>query len=228
MSLLSRSRMTLLSACAALPAVVLLSACGSDSSTSPKSAPGADTVAVNQSTALLIEHWVQPGSDSGFYVEIAGEDGNYVETESNGSYRYEYRMLIPFSLPTLAGRGAVDSAKVYQYACSQGTTATDSIVVDHVNGAVEMDSASFSGNTLQANIGTFDRSDSLGWRALNVTSAVQADYVAKRPTSQFRFQYLYSTFPTSNNQYVEFAGEYCDDYQPGAVGGNGYLVIWSH
>lgn len=207
---------------------MLLTACGSDSSTSPKSAPGVDTVAVDLSTALIAEHW--SGSDSGYTSSTVAGDGNFVEVDSYNSMDFDYRALVPFSLPKLSGKGAVDSAKVYQFVCETNGSSSDSIVVDHVSwGAAYLDSALYGGYTLNANIGTFVRSDSLGWRSLNVTSDVQADYAAKRSQSQYRFEYLYSTFPTSY-QWIEFDGGYCgNNNQSGDLGGgNGYLVIWSH
>ena len=228
MSVVSRSRWTLAVACVAVPATVLLTACGSDSTSPKASVASADTVAVNQSTAISIEHWVNPGSDSGYLSEPVDEEGNYIESYSNGNYWYQYRTLVPFPLPTLAGRGVVDSAKVYQFVCETSGPFSDSVVVDHVNwGAAYQDSASFAGQTLQANLGTLTRSDSIGWKSVTVTSAVQADYAAKRATSQYRFEFQASTI-TSGENWLYFDGSDCDVNQPGAVGGDGYLVIWSH
>jgi hypothetical protein len=223
----SRSRWILAAACATVPALTLLTACGSDSATSPKSVAAADTVAIDQAGLTIIDRWVRPGSDSGFESFSGISDGDYVEAYPNDGNTDDYRMLVPFTLPTLAGRGVVDSAKVYEYVCRVSGTFADSIVVDHVNwGAAYLDSASYFGQILQANIGTLVRDDSAGWHSVSVTSAVQADYAAKRASSQFRFEWLYSTFPT-NDTWVEFVGSYCGGTTLAAAG-EGYLVIWSH
>ncbi|HWZ59831.1 MAG TPA: hypothetical protein VNW46_12730 [Gemmatimonadaceae bacterium] len=216
-----------------MPAVVLLTACGSDSSTAPKaSVPSADTVAIDQSTSVIIDHWTN-ASSSGYWDETAEYFGGpYVETYSSGTYSEDYRLLIPFSLPTLAGRGVVDSAKVFEYACyhysnnSYNNPFTDSLVVDHVDGAAFQDSASWGGRTLEANIGTLVRDTTSGWKSVTVTSAVKGDYAAKRSLSQFRLEWMYSNMPANWTE-TEFAGLDCTN-NAGGTSGDGYLVIWSH
>src|SRR5271156_236167 len=141
MPLLSRSRWALVLTCAYLPAVALLAACGSSGSdsTSPKgSVASADTVPIDQSTGVVIYHAINVGQDSGYisYSSAYGNIGDLVGTVSVGTLTAEYRWLLPFALPTLAGRGIVDSATVYAYLCTHLSNDvstlpyTDSIVVD--------------------------------------------------------------------------------------------------
>ena len=74
-----------------------------------------------------------------------------------------------FALPKLAGKGVVDSAKMFDYACSHNTVFTDSIIVDHVNwGAAYADSASWGSQVLQANVGTLVRDTTTGWKTVNI------------------------------------------------------------
>ncbi len=207
MSLRSRSRWIAAATAVAIPAIVLSTACSSDKAAAPASVTATDTVALDENNVNLIEWYVNPGSDSGYYSWSGASDGNYVQTWNSGSDTYDYRMLLEFALPKLAGKGIVDSAKVNLYACENNQATGDSIVADHLNwGAVFTDSASFGSQTLQANIGTVVRDTSLGWKSLNITSSVQADYAAKRPNTQYRLEYNYTTFPTTN-QWVEFLGQ---------------------
>jgi hypothetical protein len=228
MSFRSRSRWIAAATAVAIPAIVLSTACSSDKAAAPASVAAADTVALDENNVNLIEWYVNPGNDSGYYSWNGARDGNYVESYSDGSYFYNYRMLLEFALPKLAGKGIVDSAKVNLYACQHDAAFTDSIVADHLNwGSVFTDSASWGGQTLQANIGTIVRASSTGWKTLNVTSSVQADYAAKRPNSQYRLEWNFATIPNSD-QWVEFAGSYCEGGTSEGNGGQGYMVVWSH
>jgi hypothetical protein len=228
MSLRARSRWIAAATLVAVPALILSTACSSDKAAAPASVAATDTVALNEDNVNLVEWYVNPGSDSGYYSWSGASDGNYVQTWLSGSNTYDYRMLMEFALPKLAGKGVVDSAKVNLYACQFDQSSTDSVVVDHMNwGSVYTDSASWGSQTLQANIGTIVRDTTIGWKTLNITSSVQADYVAKRPNSQYRLEYNYSTFPNVD-QWVEFAGSYCEGSNSEAAAGQGYMVIWSH
>jgi hypothetical protein len=226
----SRTRWFAIAICGALPAVFFLNACSSDhNSTSPKATPTSDTVAIDQGQLTIIDHWVNPGEDSGYYSYLGADDGDYVEIDDGEGGYDDYRMLLEFPLPTLGGDGIVDSAKVYDYACGHSGTFTDSIVLDHVNwGAVYKDSASWGGQTLLANVGTLVRDTSSGWKSVSVTSSVQADYTAKRANSQFRAEWLYIGTPSAS-MWDEFAGSYCEDGgSSNSTAGAGYLAIWSH
>jgi hypothetical protein len=226
MPFVARSRWVLVTACIAVPAVALVSACSTDNATSPKSVASADTVAMDPNSEVLLDYWINVGSDSGYETSVTGGNGAYVQMFNSGSGSYDdFRLIFQFALPTLAGRGVVDSATMYDYACAHSTPVIDSIVVDHVNwGAIYHDSATWAGQTLQANIGTLARDTTTGWKSLSVTSSIQADYAAKRVNSQFRAEWLYSVIPP-NDTYIEFGGSNC------GAGGNvgpGYLVIWAH
>ncbi|HWZ57931.1 MAG TPA: hypothetical protein VNW46_03060 [Gemmatimonadaceae bacterium] len=208
--------------------MLLLSACGSDSTTSPKSVVGADTVAVNPATAVSIEWYVNGTSDSNYYSRSSASN-DYVETYNNNSgYHVDYRDLMEFALPALAGKGVVDSARMYRFVCySYTNAAADSVVVDHVNwGAVYSDSASYNGQTLASAVGVLDADTTLRWHSTSVTSSVQADYAAQRTNSQYRVRY--SSPAAGGTNYSTGFGNNCDSNVPNAVAGPDYLVIWSH
>jgi hypothetical protein len=228
MSLRSRSRWIAAATAVAIPALVLSTACSTDKAAGPASVASSDTVALDESNVNLVEWWVSiQNSDSGYYAFPGDDDGNYVETDldNNGDFD-NYRVLMQYALPKLAGKGVVDSAKMYNYACGNSGTFSDSIVVDHVNwGAAYKDSASYGSEIVQANIGTLVRDTTSGWKSLNITSSVQADYAAKRANTQYRIEWIYSAMPLGS-QWVEFTGSYCNNSESGA--GQGYLVIWSH
>src|SRR5579862_2523583 len=179
MSLRSRSRWIAAATAVAIPAVVLSTACSTDKAAGPAAAATADTVALDESNVNVVEWWVSTeDADSGYYSFNGAGDGNYVETDLGDPGDFDnYRILMQYALPKLAGKGVVDSAKMYAYACSHNTAFTDSIIVDHVNwGAVFQDSASWGSQVLQANVGTLVRDTTSGWKSLDVSSAVQADY----------------------------------------------------
>jgi hypothetical protein len=189
-----------------------------------------DTVSLDESNVTVLDWWANTGSaDSGYYSYNGAGDGNFVQTDLDGSGDFDnYRLLIQYTLPKLSGKGVVDSAKMYNYACGHGgNTFSDSIVVDHVNwGAVFQDSLSWGSQTLQANIGTLARDTTSGWKSLDITGSVQADYAAKRANTQYRLEYSFATMPVGD-QWEEFAGSYCSSNAGGAAG-QGYMVIWAH
>lgn len=228
MSLRSHSRRIVAAAAVAIPALVLSTACSTDKAAAPSSVAAADTVALNESNAVIIEWQGQTGSDSSF---TSFNGANFIQSYLDGSGNFNNtRLLVQYSLPKLAGKGAVDSAKMYSFVCSnEGDAIADSVVVDHVNwGAVYEDSAAWGGLTVQANIGTLVRDTTTGWKSVDVTSSIQADYVAKRTTSQYRFEYGFGTEPVGD-RVVWIAGGDCEDggpQQPNA--GPSYLVVWAH
>jgi hypothetical protein len=208
--------------------MLLLSACGSDSTTAPKSVVAADTVAVNSATAVSIEWYVNGTSDSNYFSHPSGSN-DYVETyNSNSGYHVDYRDLMEFALPALAGKGVVDSARVYRFVCySNSNAAADSVVVDHVNwGAVYSDSASFNGQTLASAVGVLVTDTTLRWHSTSVTSSVQADYAAQRTNSQYRVRY--SSLAPGGTEYATGFGNNCDSNVGNATAGPDHLVIWSH
>ena len=225
MSLRTHSRWIVAATAVAIPALLLSTACSTDKAAAPASVAASDTVALDAANETMILFWGNPSESA--YVSVNGGQ-NVVQTilDNQGDFD-NYRLLMPFSLPKLAGKGVVDSAKMYNYVCSNTTIPGDSIIADHVNwGAVYRDSASWGGQTLQANIGTLVRDTTTGWKSLDVTSSVQADYVAKRANTQYRFEYGSSTLPMGYQQ-VLFAGTYCGN--PGDDdAGQSYIVVWSH
>jgi hypothetical protein len=228
MSFRSRSRWIAAATAVAIPALVLSTACSTDKAAAPASVATADTVALDENNVNLLEWWVSISSaDSGYYAYNGANDGNYVETDLNGSGDFDnFRLLMQFELPKLAGKGAVDSAKMFLYACGHSGAFTDSIIVDHVNwGAAYQDSASWGGQTLQANVGTLVRDSTSGWKALDVSSSVQADFAAKRANTQYRIEWGLPM--PMGDEWVEFSGSYCNS-QNNAGAGQGYLVIWAH
>ncbi len=187
-----------------------------------------DTIALNESNTAVIEWSGTIGSDSAF-TSFSGV--NFIQTFLDGSGDFNNgRLLVQYSLPKLAGRGVVDSAKMYSFVClNQGDAIADSVIVDHVSwGAVYEDSAAWGGQTVQANIGTLVRDTTTGWKSLNVTSSIQADYVAKRTTSQYRFEFGFGTEPVGQ-RIVYLAGGDCGDGGPQPANeGPGYVVVWAH
>jgi hypothetical protein len=228
MSVRSHSRWIVAATAVAIPALVLSTACSTDKAAAPSAVAAADTVALNESNTAVIEWSGETGSDSEF---TSFNDANVIQSYVDGSGFFEnMRLIVQYSLPKLAGRGVVDSAKMYNFICvNYGDAIVDSVIVDHVNwGATYEDSAAWGGQTLQPNIGTLVRDTTTGWKSLDITSSIQADYVAKRTTSQYRFEYGFGTEPVGD-RFVYIAGGSCGDggpEQPNA--GPSYLVVWAH
>lgn len=229
MSLRSRSRWIAAATAVAIPALVLSTACSTDKAAGPRSVATADTVALDESNAFTLGWWGVAGEPDSGYRTLNGD--NLIAEDLDGSGNFSnYRLLAQYSLPKLAGKGAVDSARMYAYVCvNEGNVLSDSVVVDHVNwGAVYEDSASWGGETLQANIGTLVRDSTIGWKSLDVTSSIQADYAAKRGTTQYRLEFGLTTMPVGDRS-VLLAGAECDEGQDDdANAGQGYVVIWAH
>lgn len=232
---LSRRSLLVVTALAVTPLTMFVTACGSDSATSPKSTPSVDTVAFGPNNFTVDQYYVDSSQTPPAYeYELYNWDNAYVEVENwNTNYWDDDRMLLWASLPVLAGRGVVDSAKVYEYQCDwYGSPFTNSaVVLDHVNwGAVIHDSAAFS-VALQDSIGTVSSDTTTGWRSVNVTSAVQADYAAKRSMTQFRMRLSTQAYSLNMDNWVEFDnGQDDSDCNNNADqgAGVGYAVIWSH
>ena len=187
----------------------------------------ADTVGLDVSDMFSIEWFGNSGGSLGYFAFAAGNNGNYVEVDTNASTFFNVRLLVQYTLPTLAGMGVVDSVRMYHYLCAvTGNALTDSVIVDHVNwGAAIQDSASWGGQIVQGNIGTLVRDTTLGWKSMDVTSSIQADYAAKRPNSQYRFGFASGTMPIAY-QAVQFA--LCGDQNLQNNAGQSYMVIWAH
>lgn len=208
---------------AAVIAIATLDACSNDS-TSPSASLRADTLAVPEQSTVIIQKYFNSG-DSSYDLEATTYDGAYVETIPNGGNSREWRIAFEIALPTLAKNAVIDSARFYQHVCYTYGAQDNAVVLDHLNwGASYGVAEAFEGQALQANIGTIASDTSTGWKSMLVTSSVQADYAAKRATSQFRERYNYSAFPASNNSYVEFGPMYCNQ----ADSGQPYFVVWSH
>jgi hypothetical protein len=141
-----------------------------------------------------------------------------------------------YALPTLAGKAVVDSAKAYVYQC--GTYAYNGgaqkdpftlghVEIDHISlGTVVQDFvAAFDGAGLQQNIGTIASDSTSGFKGMTVTADVQADYTAKRETSQYRLRFVFdSTLAPGYTNIYAGLGSDC-----GNTGGPGpFLVVWSH
>jgi hypothetical protein len=230
MSLGTRSRWIAAATAVAIPTLVLFTACSTDKAAGPASVATVDTVGLIETNVTVIDWWGNPGgADSGYYSYNGAGTGNFVQTDLDGSGDFNnFRLLIQYGLPALSGKGAVDSAKMYTFVCTHSSdVSADSVIVDHIDwGAVFQDSASWGSQTLQANVGTLVRDTTSGWKSLAVTSSVQADYAAKRATTQYRLEFSNPTLPVGD-QSVEFAGGYCNGTSNGAAG-QGYLVIWAH
>jgi len=99
-----------------IPAIALLAACGSNS-TSPRAQPTADTIGVNEGNAVVLEAY-SAGTDTSYYNNSAISDGDYAEAQITNATNYDdYREFVEFPLPALRGRGVVDSARFLAYSC---------------------------------------------------------------------------------------------------------------
>jgi len=247
MSALAGSRWAVLTAMAAVPAVLLVSACGN--STSPK-AYSADTVAASANAEII-----KRDSGGGFDVYPVQEDGDYIELYEGE----DLREVMQYALPALHGQHVIDSASVFEYVCdnyisSGAVTApphataaalrmaarratrrdlltpqnggSPSVLLEHLayEGAYT-DSLTWGAELMGAPTQLIAATDNtLGWKEASVTGVVKGDYNAGRANSQFRIQY--SSNNDSSYQYIDFGGVYCTDAN-GATGGS-RLVIWSH
>jgi len=116
MRCLSSSRRTALASFGLIPAIALLAACGS-SSTSPRAQAMADTIGVNLGNSAVTEAY-STGGDTTYFTNDAISDGDYVEaTNTNATNFEDYRDFVEFPLPGLRGRGVVDSARFAAYTC---------------------------------------------------------------------------------------------------------------
>ncbi len=110
-----------------LPAIAGLTACSSSSdSTSPKIAavPAVDTILADIDNLGVLEvDTALSASDTnivyGMYSYGADQFAGWYSYTNGGSdtTKVAYRPVITYNLPTLAGQGVLDSAKVYIYQC---------------------------------------------------------------------------------------------------------------
>jgi hypothetical protein len=228
-----------------LPAIAGLTACSSDS-TSPKvqASPAVDTILANIDNLGVLELDSIMSSDTviqyGMYSY--GTDqfaGWYWQTNGSTTWREEYRPMISFDLPVLAGQGVIDSAKVNVFQCSaygyNGSSNVDPytighVTIDHVNlgRVVESSATTYWGDTLQANIGTISSDSSIGAKTMAVTTNVQGDYSAKRSVSQYRLQWVFTTAPTLSSNYNAYYADLGSDCGNNNGGPGPWMVIWSH
>jgi hypothetical protein len=227
------------------PAIAGLAACSSSNdSTSPKpqATPAVDTILADIDNLGVLEMDTVMSTDTTvwFGEYTYGTDqfvGYYYYSNGGQSTTQYYRPVITYNLPTLLGQGVVDSAKAYVYQCGiygyTGSSNVDpytlgKVIVDHVNigRVVESSATTYMGDMLQANIATLSSDSSSGVRSMTVTTNVQADYAAKRPISQYRLEWQFTTPPSVTNSggYYADLGSDC-----GGTGGPGpWLVVWSH
>ncbi len=102
--------------------------------------------------------------------------------------------------------------------------------MDHVNlgRVVESNSTTFTGDAVQANVGTISSDSSVGAKSMAVTAQVQADYSAKRSVSQYRLQWVFTTAPTIASNYNQYYADLGSDCGNTNGGPGPWLVIWSH
>lgn len=102
-----------------------------------------------------------------------------------------FRQFFSFYIDLLPPGATVVSAELWLFQQdTSGTPFTDlgSIVVDHMFYDL-LGAADFAAAPLAANIGTLSTDPAVGYRILDVTSAVQADFAAGRPRSQYRLRF---------------------------------------
>jgi hypothetical protein len=228
-----------------LPAIAGLTACSSDS-TSPKSqaAPAVDTILadIDNLGVLDVDTIMTTDTSITYGLYTYGADqyvGWYYYNNGSQASLQNYRPVITFNLPALAGQKVVDSAKAYVFQCaSYGTTGAASVdpftlghvLIDHVaiGRVIESNLSTYAGDTLQANIGTISSDSTAGVRSMTVTSNVQADYAAKRSASQYRLRWLFTSAPTVASNYAEYYAALGTDCGNSNGGPGPWLVIWSH
>jgi hypothetical protein len=246
MSVLSGSRLAVFSAMAAVPAVLLVTACGN--STSPKAVPTADTVAVN-ANAFIIEKY----DSTYYYTDATQDDDEYVEIDNDD----DYREIMQYTLPALRGQRVVDSASVFEYVCDNevavgkvtpGPHATalakrnaarrartgfrlgaldaqPAIMLEHLHYSQYVEASAWGADLMGTGTTLIGPNDvSLGWKEASVTANVKADYAAGNANSQYRIQYSFN--PDNGEYYVDFGAQDCDDNN--GVAGGSYMVVWSH
>jgi hypothetical protein len=249
----SGSRWAVLSAIAAVPAVLLVSACGN--STSPKGSPTVDSVGVSP-TSVIIERYFD-GSTVQYYTEPVYYEGDYAEVYNDTTSTGDYRELLAYTLPALHGSRVVDSATVFDFVCSdysndahvtRGTPfpaaqrlSARHATVGHAFGpaggqpAIMLDHIYFEGS---------DRTDSTAWGAdlmagspgtLVAAGDGALGWKAVSVTAAVKADYAaghpvsqyriqYASNPGGTYS-VDFGGVFC--YNDGTAGPSS-LVIWSH
>jgi hypothetical protein len=120
MNLVPRSRWVVLYTMAAVPAVLLVTACSSSTSatapTAPTVSPSVDTVAVDLNSMEITRY--TNVSDSGYGTQASSGVGDFVQIYSASPNTNDAREVMQYALPALRGAHVVDSATVYEYACS--------------------------------------------------------------------------------------------------------------
>ena len=241
-----RSQRLIVTLALSLPAIAGLTACSSSSdSTSPKkqAVAAVDTVLANVDNLGVLELDTLINADTslqyGWYSYGADQFAGYYYYANGGdTTRQAYRPVITYDLPTLLGQGVVDSARAYVWQCqAYGYNGSNldpfsigHVTMDHVNlgRVVESSPLTFWGDTLNANIGAISSDSTTGLKSMAVTSYVQADYSAKRPISQYRLNWVFTTAPTLTNYYSQYYVDLGSDCENTNGGPGPYIVIWSH
>lgn len=242
-----RAQRLLVTLAVSLPAMAGLAACSSSKdATAPKTAavPAVDTILADVDNLGVLEIDSLSGDTSivyGLYSYGTDQFAGWYSYTNGGSdtTRYAYRPMITYDLPTLPGQGVVDSARAYIWQCEaygyNGSTNVNPytighVTMDHVNlgRVVESSATTFFGDTLQTNIGTISSDSSIGNKSLSVTAQVQADYSAKRPVSQYRLNWVFSTAPTITSNYNEYYADLGSDCENTNGGPGPWLVVYSH
>jgi hypothetical protein len=228
------------------PLVAGLAACGSDSSSAPRSAvPTTDTIQADiASLGILSYDSVTTATDTtvtfGIDNDLAEQWVGWYFSDNGASQDIEgSRATMRFALPMLPGQGVVDSARVgywhcgiYAYQSSSGRFdpfTVGHVTVDHVNlpDFTVGSATTFAGDILEANLGTIQSDSAIGVRTMMVTAAVKGDYTAKRSTSQFRLNWIFDTPVSASGgsvqAYAELGTECGETNGPPP-----FLVIWSH
>lgn len=106
-----------------------------------------------------------------------------------------YRGFFGFDISSIQGKTIVSATlRIYQWTVDAAAyTGLGSMLVDHVNFSISLDTSDFSASALTSNIGTISNSTTIEWKTLSVGSYVQADLDAGRTSSQYRIRFTTNT-----------------------------------
>ncbi len=102
------------------------------------------------------------------------------------------RQFFSFEITNVPAGAEIVSATLQLYQASVGGhpfSSLGSLVVDRVDLGAGLDSGDYAGPALQAWIGTMPPEETLGYKSLDVTAAVQAERAAGRPRFQVRLRF---------------------------------------
>ena len=174
----------------AAPLLLLLIACGGGSGTTtvappppPPPGPTPETASLSASTSLSGTTQNGNPTANSNTDPLAGDSATNVEMRGHVSFLLS-------AIPT--GATITQASLALNQIAVVGTPYADftQLFLDHFDMGPTFEGADHNTAPLTANLGPLLHDSSLGYRALDVTARVQADWAALRPASSFRLRFV--------------------------------------